>query len=125
MINKEINAVCNPTKPPKADAKATKCLAILLAGGVINRKSLADWGFAANNDSVHSLISILRNERFIPIESSRQHDGTSNYFMLQSEIDRYNNPILRQHQRDEMKAIVEAKRQRRIAALLSKRKSGS
>ena len=124
MKETTINRVCEPRKPHKAEAKATKCLAILTAGGVINRKSLGALGIASYNDSAHSLISILRNERFIPIESKRQPDRTSDYFMLQAEIIRYNDPYLRHQQRDEMKALVEGKRQKRIAALLAKKKNG-
>ena len=75
MKIKPVNKVCEPTKPKKAEAKATKCLAVMLVGGVINRKTLGDLGIASYNDSAHSLISILRNEQLIPIESLRQEDG--------------------------------------------------
>lgn len=119
-----MNTVCEPRKSPKTEAKATKCLNVLLAGGVINRKHLDELGIASYNDSAHSLISILRNERFIPIESKRRHDGTCDYLMLPTEITRYNDPVLRQQQREEMKALVEEKRQRRITAFLSKKKGG-
>jgi hypothetical protein len=121
-MKKRINEVCESIKPKKAETKATKCLNVLLGGGVINRKSLGELGIAAFNDSAHSLISILRNERFIPIESIRQSDGTVDYMMLSQEIVRYNNPTLRQQQREEMKNIVEAKRQAKINALLAKKK---
>lgn len=123
MNKKHINVVCNPTKPPKADAIATRCLAVLLDGGIINRKTLGEMGIAANNDSAHSFISILRNERFIPIESKRRSDRTSDYIMLPNEITRYKDPALRQQQREEMKSLVEEKRQRKFNALLAKQKS--
>lgn len=121
-MNKEINRVCIPSKPPKADAKAKKCLAILLAGGVINRKTLDDLGIGEFNDSAHSLISILRNERLIPIESIRRSDRTVDYIMLPDEITRYKDPALRKQQREEMRKLIEAKRQARIDALLAKKK---
>jgi hypothetical protein len=122
MKTNPINNVCESTKPKKAEAKATKCLAVLLDGGVINRKTLGELGIAAYNDSAHSLISILRNERLIPIESFRQEDGTSDYFMLQDEIERYKDPDFRQQQKEEMRKLIETKRQAKINALLAKQK---
>lgn len=119
--NKPIINVCEPIKPKKAEAKATKCLAILLDGKVINRKTLGSLGISAFNDSAHSLISILRNERLIPIESLRQEDGTSDYFMLPHEIIRYKDPCIRPHQIEEMKKLVEEKREQKINAFLAKK----
>lgn len=124
MKNNLINNVCEPTKPRKAEAKATKCLTVMLDGGVINRKTLGELGISSYNDSAHSLISILRNERLIPVESDRQEDGTSDYFMLQEEIRRYKDLELRQQQKEEMRRLIEAKRQARINALLAKKKGG-
>ncbi|GEM_PF-3680731 len=116
------NQVCKPRKPVKAEAKASRCLRVMLDGVVINRKTLGQMNIAANNDSAHSLMSILRNERYIPIESHRTSDGTSDYFMLPDEIARFKDPVLRLQQREEMKLFVEEKRLRRINALLAKRK---
>lgn len=123
-MKKKINQVCNPTKPPRADAKAKKCLDILLNNGVINRKTLDGLGIGEFNDSAHSLISILRNERLIPIESIRRHDRTVDYVMLPEEIVRYKEPVLRQQQKEEMRRLIEIKRQARIDALLRKKKGG-
>lgn len=124
MQNMQINNVCERKKPRKAEAKATKCLVVMLDGGVINRKTLGSLQISAFNDSAHSLVSILRNERLIPIESLRQADGTSDYFMLQDEIKRYKDPTLRPQQREDMRKLVEGKRLRRINALLTKKKGG-
>jgi hypothetical protein len=68
------------------------------------------------------LISILRNEWLIPIESLRQEDGTSDYFMLPDEIIRYKDPLIRPHQREEMKKLVEDKRQKKNQRLSRKKK---
>lgn len=114
------NNISTPIKPENADSKATRCLNALLDGAELNRKTLGVLGIAANNDSAHSLISILRNERFIPIESDRVSDETCNYFMKPEEILRYNNPILRNQQRMEMEKIVESKRIDRACVLFSK-----
>ena len=124
MQNTQIIKVCEPKKPRKAEAKTTKCLAVMLDGGIINRKTLGSLKISEFNDSAHSLVSILRNERLIPIESLRQADGTSDYFMLPEEINRYKDPTLRPQQREEMRIHVEAKRQRRLNALLAKKKGG-
>lgn len=99
-----------PVRPIKAEGKALRCLKVMLNGQVLNRKTLGDLGIAANNDSAHSLISILRNERLIPIESNRISDETCDYYMKPVEIVRFKDPILRQQQRMEMKKLVEEKR---------------
>lgn len=121
-MKKPINTICEPTKPKKAMSKATKCLAVMLDSGVINRKTLGSLGISAFNDSAHSLISILRNERLIPIESLRRDDRTVDYFMLPKEISRYKDPTLRAQQQEDMRNLVKEKRQRRINALLTKKK---
>lgn len=99
-----------PIKPVKSEGKTSKCLKVMLTGNALNRKTLGDLGIAANNDSAHSLISILRNERLIPIESNRISDETCDYYMKPEEITRFKDPILRQQQRMEMKKLVEEKR---------------
>lgn len=93
----------------------------MLDSGVINRKTLDSLGISAFNDSAHSLISILRNERLIPIESLRRNDRTVDYFMLPKEITRYKDPTLRIQQQEDMRNLVKEKRQRKINALLIKK----
>ena len=92
------------------EAKATRGLEHMLKGGVVNRATLAEIGVADKNDSAHTMMSGLRNYRYIPIISRRTDDGTCDYCMAPEEIKRYNNPDLRQQQREEMKTHVEEKR---------------
>ncbi|WP_133128535.1 hypothetical protein [Legionella nagasakiensis] len=94
--------------------KATKCLQALLNGGVLHRKKLGDMGIADTNDSLHSYASYLRNQRFIPVQSRKNPDGTCDYFISRKEIARYKDPILRAQQRDEMRAAVERERQEKL-----------
>tara|TARA_R110000868_G_scaffold162538_2_gene393898 strand:+ start:9996 stop:10385 length:390 start_codon:yes stop_codon:yes gene_type:complete len=117
------NKICIPTKPVKTKAKASLLLDVLLKGEIVNRKNLGDFKIGVNNDSAHSLVSILRNERLIPIESQRQSDGTANYSMTEFEIQRYKDPTLRHQQRKEMKAHIEEKRTRKINALIAKQET--
>lgn len=96
--------------------KASKCLRALLEGKTLNRKTLGDMNIAINNDSLHSIISSLRNRRFIPIENIKKPDGTCDYFMLPNEIENHQNNDLRKIQRTAMKLIVEGERQHKIIA---------
>ena len=95
----------------QAKTKASKCLRALLNGKTLNRKILGNMKIAINNDSLHSYMSYLRNERLIPIERIKKDDGTCDYFMFPEEITRYNDPMLKKIQRVEMKLIVEQERQ--------------
>jgi len=94
--------------------KAYKCLQAFLHGEVLHRKKLGDMGIADTNDSLHSYTSYLRNQRLIPVESSKNPDGTCNYFMSSKEITRYKSPDLRAQQRDEVRAAVERERQEKL-----------
>lgn len=83
----------------------TVVLKALLDGKTINRKDY-------NNGSLHSWISSLRNERYIPIETDMKNsDGTCDYYMLPEEIVRFREPELRKKQEAEMRLIVERERQ--------------
>ncbi|MDP3559299.1 MAG: hypothetical protein Q8R79_02980 [Legionellaceae bacterium] len=89
-------------------------LKALLRGQTLNRKDF-------NNGSLHSWISTLRNQRFIPIESSEKNiDRTCNYYMLADEIRRYQDPMLRKLQRAEMKFIVGNRRRQQAIKKLEK-----
>ena len=94
--------------------KATKCLQALLNGEMLHRKKLGEMGIADTNDSLHSYASYLRNKRFIPIESTKNPDGTCNYFMLSEEIARYKDPIQRVKQQEEMTSLIECERQQKL-----------
>lgn len=107
------NETAIPRKPEKAEAQATRCLSVLLKGGAINRKTLDKLKIGEYNGSAHSLISLLRNTRYIPINSYRVKNETCDYLMSQEEIMRYNDPILRSQQREEMKRQVVDKRARK------------
>ena len=96
--------------------KTSKCLRALLKGKTLNRKTLGNMKLAINNDSLHSIISNLRNKRFVPIENIKKPDGTSDYFMLPGEIKNYQNNELRKTQRSEMQLAVECDRQRKIVS---------
>ncbi len=77
-------------------------LKALLEGRTLNRKHF-------NNGSLHSWISTLRNQRFIPIESSTKNDdGTCDYFMTKGEIARFKDPKSRKKQRAEMRLVISA-----------------
>ncbi len=94
--------------------KASKCLKAMLGGSILNRKRLGDMGLADNNDSLHSYASYLRNKRFIPIESTKNPNGTCDYFMLSEEIARYKDPIQRIKQQEEMTSLIECERQQKL-----------
>lgn len=86
---------------------------LLLAGDTLNRKSIGDFGVGINNYSLHSDISVLRNDKYIPIESKRLSDQTCDYFMKSEEILRYKDPFQRALQENEMRLFVKAKRELR------------
>lgn len=89
-------------------------LKALLEGRTLNRKHF-------NNGSLHSWISTLRNQRFIPIESSiKNDDGTCDYFMTKAEIARFKDPKSRKIQRAEMKLVIERERQQKIITHFTK-----
>ena len=102
--NMTINKVERPIKPKNSEAKAESVLRRLLRGESLNREDDFD------NGSLHSIISILRNEWYVPIESERGPGGTCNYHMLPQEIERFKNPDLRRLQINEMKQLIEIKR---------------
>ena len=82
-------------------------LKVLLGGRTINRRDF-------DNGSLHSWISTLRNERYIPIESSSKNpDGTCDYYMLPEEITRFQDLERRKEQAQEMKLIIECERQQK------------
>lgn len=83
----------------KSDGKTSMALKSMLEGKKLNRK---DFG----NASLHSWISTIRNQWFIPVENIYTHDGTCDYYMSWREISRYKDPELRQQQCQEMKAEV-------------------
>jgi len=91
----------------KRDGKTSMALKAMLVGKKLNRK---DFG----NASLHSWISTIRNQWFIPVESICTHDHTCDYYMEKEEIKRYNDPELRQQQRLETKAEVFRRRQQQI-----------
>jgi hypothetical protein len=88
----------------KSDGKTSMALKAMLDGKKLNRK---DFG----NASLHSWISTIRNQWFIPVESVYTHDRTCDYYMLREEIHRYKDPGLRQQQYQEMKVEVLRRRQ--------------
>ena len=85
----------------------TTTLKALLEGRVLNRMDF-------NNGSLHSWVSTIRNQRFVPVESVKNSDGTCNYSMLPEEIERYRDPSSRKVQRAEMKTMVDIDRQRKL-----------
>lgn len=88
----------------KSDGKTFMALKALLEGKRLNRKDFY-------NASLHSWISTIRNQWFIPVESINTHDRTCDYYMPWTEINRYKDPELRQQQRQEMKTEVLRRRQ--------------
>ena len=59
----------------------------------------------------------MRNQRFIPVESSTKDlDGTCDYYMLPHEIMRFKHPELRKIQQNEMRLVIEFERQQKIVA---------
>ena len=92
----------------------TSTLKALLEGRTLNRKDF-------NNGSLHSWVSTIRNQRFVPVErSGGNFDGTCDYYMLPEEIIRYMDPVGRKKQRVEMKLIVETERQKKLVAQVFK-----
>ena len=88
----------------------TTVLKAMLDGRIINRREF-------DNGSLHSWVSTLRNQRFIPIESGTKHqDGTCDYYMLPYEIVRFKNPEFRKIQQHEMRLVIERERQQKIVA---------
>lgn len=113
----------NKTEKPKTNTsrgKTWRCLQALLKGKVVNRKTLGTLGIASNNDSAHSLISTIQNQMYVPVERQRTEDGTCDYFMDEREIKRFQNPVLRQQQQEEMQEFVLTRRKRK-AQLLTER----
>ena len=104
------NKVCKPSRSKANEAKAMKCLKHMLVGGAVNRIMLDELGIGAKNDSAHTMMSTLRNQRYVPIISKRSENGTCNYYILADEIERYKDPVLRRRQAEEMKAHVDEKR---------------
>ncbi len=100
--------------------KSSRCLKALLEGKTINRKILGDMGIGINNDSAHSYISYLRNERLIPVESNKILDDTCDYFMTPLEIHRYKDPTLRLEQQEEVRLTIERERQKRLITKFSR-----
>lgn len=92
------------------------CLQALLEGKTLNRRTLGNIKIAINKDSLHCIISNLRNKRFIPIESLRKSDRTCDYYMLPDEIKNYQNNELREIQRSALELAVERDRQHKIIA---------
>lgn len=88
----------------KHDGITSIVLKALLQGQRLNRKDF-------NNGSLHSWISSIRNQRYIPVESIETSDRTCDYFMLPGEFERYFNPDLREQQRKEMREHVLRRRQ--------------
>ncbi len=108
------NKICDPKIPQDAQDKATLCVAVMLNGGVLNRKTAHKFGISTENYSLHSTISIIRNIRLIPVESKQLFDGTCDYYMEHEEIMRYLDPVLREQQKEEMRLLVDQKRIKRI-----------
>ncbi|KTD25448.1 Uncharacterised protein [Legionella lansingensis] len=90
----------------KTDGKTSMALKAMLEGARLNRK---DFG----NASLHSWVSTIRNQWFIPVESVYTHDRTCDYYILKEEIMRYKDPELRPQQRQEIKAEVLRRRQQK------------
>ncbi|CZG11084.1 hypothetical protein SC738_01535 [Legionella pneumophila serogroup 1] len=88
----------------KSDRKTAIALKAMLEGKKLNRK---DFG----NASLHSWISTIRNQMFIPVESIYTQDRTCDYYILEEEIKRYKDPELRSQQIQEIKADVLRRRQ--------------
>lgn len=97
----------------KHDGITSMVLKALLEGQRLNRKNF-------NNGSLHSWISTIRNQRYIPVESIETSDRTCDYFVLPEEIDRYFNPVLREQQRKEMREHVLRRRQQQAMKKLEK-----
>jgi hypothetical protein len=95
----------------KHDGITSMVLRALLESQKLNRKDF-------NNGSLHSWISAIRNQRYIPVESIATSDRTCDYFMLPYEIKRYLTPALRQQQRKEMREQVLRRRQQQEARKL-------
>ena len=88
----------------------TSVLKAMLDGRIINRKEF-------DNGSLHSWVSTLRNQRFIPVASgTKNQDGTCDYYMLPHEIVRFKNPEFRKIQKHEMRLVIERERQQKIVA---------
>jgi hypothetical protein len=106
-----INKIAKKIKPANADTKADMYLKVLLEGKIINRKNLSKHGLGEHNDSAHSVISLLRNKRFIPIDSKRNEltGNICSYSMDPVEIKRYYDPEQRRLQIEEMKIIISEK----------------
>lgn len=111
MLN---NQVCDPKIPKDAEDKATRFLTALLESKVINRHTAHELGICPKNASLHSTASILRNIRDIPVESRRGSGGTSDYYMKPEEIARYLDSELRKQQIEEMRALLNEKRVKKI-----------
>ncbi|STX38815.1 hypothetical protein [Legionella feeleii] len=94
----------------KSDGKTSMALKAMLEGKKLNRKDF-------DNASLHSWISTIRNQWFIPVESIYTHDRTCDYYMLKEEIKRYNHPELRRQQCVETKAEVFRRRQHALKRL--------
>ncbi|MCX7116374.1 MAG: hypothetical protein NTW94_00375 [Legionellales bacterium] len=92
----------------KNSGLVSSVLKALLEGQLLNRKDF-------NNGSLHSWISTLRNQRYIPIESVKTHDGTCDYLMSPEDIACYKRPDLRERQRAEMKAFVDNRRRQQAS----------
>jgi hypothetical protein len=112
----KFNTLCENRKPENFESKINLILEKLLKGKTLNRKNLEQQ---MKNTSLHSVISSLRNEKYIPIESKRQEDSTSDYNMIQEEIMRYKNPELRKQQKLEMREQIQSKRTERMNKQLS------
>jgi hypothetical protein len=113
-MNVKINQLCAPKKPTATESRASCCLRALLEGHILNRKNLDQVNIEMSHASLNSLISDLRNNMLIPIESKAQLDGTSNYSIKPEEIIRYKDQNLRSYQLEEMRVIVENKRLSRM-----------
>ncbi len=101
----------------KHDGITSIVLKALLEGQKLNRKDF-------NNGSLHSWISAIRNQRYIPVESIATSDRTCDYFMLPYEIKRCLTPILRQQQRQEMREQVFRRRQQQAIRKLEQASVG-
>jgi hypothetical protein len=94
----------------KHEDKLYRCQKALIDGKTVNRKTLGRMGIAVRNDSLHSLISTLRNKYYIPIEDNPTSDGTKDYFMTPQEIASYKEPELRKIQKEETENFVTEQR---------------
>lgn len=105
QVNKELSNV---------NAKSTRFLIALLNGKTISRKTLRRMKISEYNDPAHSYASQLKNNRYIPIERQLTSNGICNYSMNPEEIKRFNDPVLRQQQSDEVRTQVEDGRRSRF-----------